>query len=60
MIPVDTKKNKIKDLMNFLSSPSCLQAVSLSFKESVYKHLIKKSVEKLQKKLEQLIVYIKK
>ena len=54
MIPVDTKKNKIKDLMNFLENdPSCFGGcITVPFKESVYKHLIKKkSVEKITEKI---------
>ena len=52
MIPVDTKKNKIKDLMNFIENdPSCFGGcITVPFKESVYKHLIKKISRKNYRK----------
>ena len=54
MIPVDTKKNKIKDLINFIEKDnSCYGGcITVPFKEDVYNHLYKKnSVEKITEKI---------
>ncbi len=54
MIPIDTKKNKIKDLINFLEKDkNCFGGcITVPFKEDVYKNLLKKkSVEKITEKI---------
>ena len=54
MIPMDTEKNKIKDLINFLEiDKRCYGGcITVPFKEDVYKHLLKKnSVEKITEKI---------